>query len=70
MHDKNGTPLKKGDKVFLVSEIEITDLHAGADFCNVTVKIGGEKPHGADNIQSVLTLNTRQLVLAEKAKTE
>jgi len=64
MHDCNGTPLKKGDKVLI--EAVIGDTYATPDYCNVTLKIGSEKPHGPDNIQSSVTLNTRQVLLYRK----
>lgn len=35
MHDKNGKPLKIGDKVRLVGEI--TSVSANPDYCNCTV---------------------------------
>lgn len=63
MHDKNGKPLKKGDKVLVEAVIEQT--HASEDFCNITLGIGKEKEHGADNIHSSVTLNSRQVELIE-----
>ena len=64
MHDANGTPVKKGDKVLI--EAVISDTYAAPDYCNVTLKIGADKPHGPDNVQSSVTLNTRQVLLYRK----
>lgn len=65
MHDKNGTPIKKGDKVLIVAEI--TAEHASETFCNITLGIGYDQPHGEYNIQNQVTLNAKQVLLVEKA---
>lgn len=63
MHDKNGTPIKTGNKVIV--EGIIGETYATTDFCNVQILIGYDRPHAADNVQSVLTLNSRQVELLE-----
>jgi len=64
MHDRNGTPVAKGDVVLV--EAVIGDTYATEDYCNVTLRIGHEKPHGPDNVQSTVTLNARQVLLFKK----
>lgn len=66
MHDRNGTPLKKGDVVIV--EAVIGDTYATPDYCNVTLKIGFDKPHGPDNVTSSVTLNSRQVLLYKLAQ--
>lgn len=61
MHDKNGTPLQKGDTVLI--EARITDVQAHEDYCNCTLAIGSDEPHGAHNVTSSVTLNTKQTLL-------
>ena len=61
MHDRNGTPVKKGDTVLI--EAVIGETYAADDYCNVTLRIGADKPHGPDNVQSNVTLNARQVLL-------
>lgn len=63
MHDKNGKPIKQGDKVIV--EAVIAETYATEDFCNVQLKIGYDKEPGADNVQSILTINSRQTELIE-----
>lgn len=63
MHDKNGKPIKKGDKVLV--EAVIAETHATEDFCNVQLAIGRDKPNAADNIHGTVTLNSRQVELIE-----
>ena len=65
MHDRNGTPLKKGDKVLL--EATIGEVYTVEDYCNVNLQIGYDQPHGPANVQSSVTLNARQVLLLEKA---
>lgn len=36
MHDKNGKPIKKGDKVTI--EAVITETHASDEFCNARAR--------------------------------
>lgn len=44
-HDRNGTPLAKGDKVFI--EAVITELQTGEEYCNVTLQtVSARKPDG------------------------
>lgn len=65
MHDSNGTAVKVGDIVLI--EAKITATYAVEDFCNATLLLGFAKPHGADNIQSHVTINTRQALLFKSA---
>jgi len=64
MHDRNGTLLKNGDVVIV--EGIVGGMYACDDYCNVSVKIGHDKPHGPANVQSTLTLNARQLLLLKR----
>lgn len=64
MHDRNGTPIQKGDKVLI--EAVVDEVYAGADYCNVRLAIGSDKPHGPANIQSSVTLNSHQTLLLER----
>lgn len=66
MHDKNGTPVKKGDVVLV--EAVIGETYACDDYCNVTLRIGHDRPHGPDNVQGNLTLNARQTLLFRKSE--
>jgi hypothetical protein len=59
MHDKNGTPIEKGDKVMIEAVIE--EAHATEEFCNVTLGIGKDQEHGPFNIHSTVTLNAKQV---------
>jgi hypothetical protein len=65
MHDRNGTPIKKGDTVTI--EGVISDMYATEEYCNVTLRIGYDKPHGPLNVQSSVTLNARQVLLVKRA---
>ena len=65
MHDKNGTELKKGDRVLI--EAEIVELSTGSDYCNVTVEtVTGRRPDGAK--ERVSAINTGVLTLLERKK--
>lgn len=64
LHDRNGTPVKKGDTVLI--EAVIGETYAAPDYCNVTLKIGADRPHGPDNVPSTVTLNARQVLLYRK----
>lgn len=65
MHDRNGTPLKKGDVVLIPAVI--TDLSPGADYCNVSLKtVHGRRPDEAK--ETISAINTGVLVLHESAK--
>jgi hypothetical protein len=65
MHDKNGKPIKKGDRVLI--EAEITDTSTSETFCNVTLKIGkkGEE-HGPYNVTGTVVVNAQQTELIEE----
>jgi len=65
MHDKNGKPIKTGDKVRIEAVIEET--YATDEFCNVKLGIGKDQEHGAFNIQSTVTLNAKQVELVEES---
>lgn len=66
MHDANGTPLKKGDKVLI--EAVVATLYEGEDYCNVTVKsVLLRQP---DNTHEHMTLNTHVLVKYANAPEE
>lgn len=68
MHDRNGTPVKKGDVVLIQARIK--DVTGGVDYCNATLEIGFEAEHGPANITGSVTVNTRQTLLFESAKAE
>lgn len=61
MHDKNGNPIKQGDRVKI--EGVISGEYATDEYCNITVSIGADQPHGPHNVQSVVTLNAKQVEL-------
>lgn len=63
MHDKNGKPLKKGDKVMIEGVVEET--YATPDFCNIRIGFAKDKPNAADNVHGSVTLNSRQVELIE-----
>lgn len=67
MHDKNGKPLKVGDKVTV--EAVIRETYATDEYCNVQIGIGYEdgKEHGAHNVQSIVTINSKQVELVEES---
>lgn len=65
MHDRNGTPLKVGDVVLI--EAKVSSTYAAPDYCNVTLSIGFDKPHGPDNVTSNVTLNARQTLLLQRS---
>lgn len=63
MHDRNGTPLRKGDIVTI--DCEITDLSQGDDFCNVSlVTVTGRRPDG--DKERISAINTGVIVLRER----
>lgn len=64
MHDKNGKPIKVGDKVIIEGEIASTT--ASEEYCNVTVKIGGDAEHGPFNVTGSVSLNAKQVELIEE----
>ena len=59
MHDKNGKPIKKGDKVTV--EAVIAETYATEDFCNVQLWIGRDAEHSAQNVHGTLTINSKQI---------
>lgn len=63
MHDRNGTPLKKGDVVLIPAVI--TELNGGEEFCNVSVETEhGRRPDGAKEYFGAI--NTAVLVLHKR----
>lgn len=64
MHDKNGKPLKVGDKVTV--EAVILETYATEDFCNVQLGIGRDQENSAHNVHGTLTINSRQVELIEE----
>lgn len=65
MHDRNGTPLKKGDKVLIPAVI--TELCGEEGYCNVSVEtVHGRRPDGMK--EQISAINTGVLVLLEKAE--
>lgn len=66
MHDRNGNPIKVGDRVSLVGEI--TSTSAGEEYCNVTVKVTEKgQDHGPYNVQTTVVVNAKQTELIEAA---
>jgi tartrate dehydratase beta subunit/fumarate hydratase class I family protein len=66
MHDKNGNPLKVGDRVTV--EGEITSTSATDDYCNVTLKVGEkDQEHGPHNVTGTLVVNAKQTTLIEES---
>ena len=67
MHDANGTPLKKGDKVMI--EAEIVELSPHEDYCNVSLETtrgrrpDGNKEHIAINTGVLVKLSSAALAL-------
>lgn len=67
MHDRNGTALKKGDKVLIPAIIK--DVSATEDYCNVTLETEhGRRPDGAK--ENIYAINTGVVVLLEAAPPE
>lgn len=63
MHDRNGTPLKKGDTVLIPAVI--TDLSSSEEYCNVSLQsVHGRRPDGAK--ESIQHINTGVLVLHDR----
>ena len=59
MHDANGTPLKKGDKVMI--PCVIAELGPDEDYCNVRLETTlGRKPDGQK--ETFYAVNTAQVV--------
>ena len=64
MHDRNGTPLKAGDRVML--EAIITQISSTEDYCNVSLKtVEGRRPDGT--FETIGGINTAVLTLLGKA---
>lgn len=63
MHDRNGTPLKKGDIVMIPAVV--TELHPTEEFCNVACEtVHGRRPDGAK--ETFYAINTGVVVLHER----
>jgi hypothetical protein len=59
MHDANGTPINKGDRVLI--PCEVLEVYPGPDYCNVSVRTTlGRRPDGQRETFSAI--NTAQLV--------
>lgn len=64
MHDRNGTPLRKGDRVFV--EATIVELSETDDYCNVDLETrAGRRPD--DLKERISAINTGVLTLASRA---
>lgn len=63
MHDRNGTPLQKGDTVLV--EAIVTEVYAGEDFCNLQLKtVEGRRPDGLK--ETISAINTGVVVLSKR----
>ena len=62
-HDKNGAPLKAGDRVTI--EAVVQDVQTGEEYCNVNVKT--IEPMFPGNDRTSITLNAKQVVLVPPA---
>jgi hypothetical protein len=60
-HTKSGRKLKTGDKVIV--HATVTQIYEGEDYCNVNVET--DEPMFPGTTKSVITLNARQLELAD-----
>ncbi len=59
MHDANGTPLRKGDRVLIPGII--TELSVSDEYCNVNVETElGRRPDGVK--ETFHAINTAQLI--------
>jgi hypothetical protein len=56
-HDKNGKELHKGDAVTIAGKV--TEVHQGADYCNVTIETDEAMHPG--NAKSIISLNSKQV---------
>jgi hypothetical protein len=63
MHDKNGKPIAKGDKVIV--EAVVLETYRAATFCNVQLGIGRDADHSEFNVHGTLTINAKQVELVE-----
>jgi hypothetical protein len=67
MHDRNGTPLKKGDIVTITAEI--TELNGTPDYCNVSLRtVAGRRPDGEK--EHIGAINTGVLTLFVRPSAE
>jgi hypothetical protein len=67
MHDRNGNPVKEGDRVRL--EGDIVSTSGGEEYCNVTVLVTEKgQDHGPYNVQSHVTVNAKQTELVGKGR--
>lgn len=64
MHDINGTLLEIGNKVYLEAKVEFVNEDNG--YCNLTLGIGKDRPHGDDNMQTTVVVNSKQVLLYRK----
>lgn len=65
MHDANGTPLSKGDIVYIPAVI--TELNACEDYCNVSIEsVFGRRPDGKK--ETLSAINTGVLILHQNAE--
>lgn len=65
MHDVNGTPLAKGDTVYIPAVI--VSLQEGENYCNVSVEsVFGRRPDGLK--ENISAINTGVMVLHKKAE--
>lgn len=62
-HDKNGTPLKEGDKVLV--EFDVKEVSANADFCNCKCETTLPMLPGTQPV--TIWFNTKQVLLLQKA---
>lgn len=66
MHDRNGEPIKVGDRVRL--EGTVTSTTASEEYCNVTVKVTEkDQEHGPFNVQTTVVVNAKQTELIKEA---
>lgn len=61
-HDKNGQAVKEGDRVAIFGTVKRVEV--GEEYCNVTVET--EEPMYPSDAPSSVTLNARQVVLANE----
>lgn len=62
-HDRNGTPLKAGDRVTV--ELIVRSVSPNADACNVTLETPKPMPPGG--VENCMTINTKQTLLHTSA---
>ena len=61
MHDRNGKPLKVGDKVNV--PCIVTAVQPGAEYCNLTVET--EEPMFPTQNKNTITFNSKQVEKVE-----